>query len=537
MSDTGTRGSGINPTWGAAAGAGTGVSAGPPQFVPTSPSPTQSTGPLEAIAAPLRPPTPPTRPEVSIPAFPPEPSPTDPPGSHRLRARWLIPLFVIVLLGAGVIGAGWFGLGFGVPKDPLKALGLMATNLERQSSYHIVGEAVITIGPPTLVDQVSTGGSSGPDRLFSRVIAMSPADDGLGLDETDIMITISFDSRQNHEDEFDAKLTVSGTGLSDYLVDGADSIDVAVRHVNRQLYLRVPILSLLVGSDRNPWFEFAAADLASMTGTTLPTSQTFDPQSLFVSGERLGYQQIDGDWTGHYVAELDLRPLMANAAEAQSSELDLGVSSLPPVQIEWWMGLIDRLPHRIEIYGSQGDDQITTDLAASFTFDDYGQSFAIEAPSETEIDRGGFLDLLASDAGGSLSAGLEIEARDAQRKADLLTLQSALELYQFDTGAYPITGADIAKTNVTGNQLEALILRDYLIELPVDPLNEKYFYGYTSVDGAAYELWSIVETPNDPDAVLKDGYTVYRLTSDEGDRSSVPSDPSSLPTSQVSYLG
>lgn len=538
--NTPSDGPGINPSWGV--GSGTGNPAGPPSYEPT---------PVLADSVP-RSETPPvsSKPTSPLPVTPPPPprlsrqdtissasNATLPPSKHP-RPSWILPLVLVILIGGGLVAAGWFGIGFGLPQDPVKALGLMAMKLEAESSYHLVGDATVTIGPPTLIDQVSLLPSSRGAlvQLLTPAAAQTSvvADDTILTEDASIAIQIGFESHQNHLDEFDTTLTVSGTGLADYLVDGATSITIDFRRVNDQFYLRVPILSLLVGSDRNPWFEFQADDLASLTGTDLPESSTFDPQSIIKSGQRLGFQQINGAWTGHYQAELDLNPLLSGA-DALSGEFATGVTSIPPIQMEWWMGLFDHLPRRIEVYGQQGDEYVSTDLSLALTFDEYGNEFTIEPPAPEEIDRGGFLELLGSDAGTTLSTGMEIETRDAYRKSDLQTLESALELYKFDHGSYPVTGGTSARTNVSGNVLEALV-GDYLIKLPVDPLNEKYFYGYLSPDGKGYELWSILESPDDPDAVLKDGYTVYNIESGQSGPDAAPSESTTLPTAQVSWL-
>lgn len=68
--------------------------------------------------------------------------------------------------------------------------------------------------------------------------------------------------------------------------------------------------------------------------------------------------------------------------------------------------------------------------------------------------------------------GIRKKARDAQRKADLKTIQTGLELYFSDNRVYPtsaswvqITGSDAVSTNLKSGK--------YLNNVPVDPISNK----------------------------------------------------------------
>lgn len=81
-------------------------------------------------------------------------------------------------------------------------------------------------------------------------------------------------------------------------------------------------------------------------------------------------------------------------------------------------------------------------------------------------------------------------ARDARRRADAVTLQSALELYNNSNNAYPVlataTTSDV--WNVGTNTLyTALVTGQYASSLPVDPVNAgNYVYSYISSSGTQY---------------------------------------------------
>lgn len=88
--------------------------------------------------------------------------------------------------------------------------------------------------------------------------------------------------------------------------------------------------------------------------------------------------------------------------------------------------------------------------------------------------------------------GVRARARDAQRKADLRQIQSALELYRSDAGNYP------AALLACGSQL-AFNGTVYMNKIPCDPTNNApLIYVYKSaLGGTAYTLGACLENVND----------------------------------------
>ena len=80
--------------------------------------------------------------------------------------------------------------------------------------------------------------------------------------------------------------------------------------------------------------------------------------------------------------------------------------------------------------------------------------------------------------------------RDKQRTTDLNKIKTVLEEYKESKGTYPISKA-VDRTNAS-TVLKGAIVPSYLSSLPVDPLEDKYWYGYTS-DGYSFTLTSILE--------------------------------------------
>ncbi len=91
------------------------------------------------------------------------------------------------------------------------------------------------------------------------------------------------------------------------------------------------------------------------------------------------------------------------------------------------------------------------------------------------------------------------KSNDARRKRDLRQIQTALELYRTDQGAYPITGSSSFPTCDSTLQSGASI---YMNKVPCDPLANPAWgrnYFYTSTTGSSYTLWACLENANDPE--------------------------------------
>ena len=118
-----------------------------------------------------------------------------------------------------------------------------------------------------------------------------------------------------------------------------------------------------------------------------------------------------------------------------------------------------------------------------------------------------------------LTAGLALlnpskqinRGNDAKRKADLITLQSAMERYYADTGDYPGTiGWCSQISNVSNSQVRDA-LGNYLKKIPKDPkyadTTSDYYYWHSAP--GEYHLYVVLENTTDPDvaagAVAADG--------------------------------
>lgn len=91
--------------------------------------------------------------------------------------------------------------------------------------------------------------------------------------------------------------------------------------------------------------------------------------------------------------------------------------------------------------------------------------------------------------------GVRQRARDAQRKSDVRQIQSALELYRADIGAYP--GSSSLSTCGSSVSLKSPDNSStYLQSVPCDPSTSSA-YTYTSSNGVTYTLVTCLENGND----------------------------------------
>jgi general secretion pathway protein G len=106
--------------------------------------------------------------------------------------------------------------------------------------------------------------------------------------------------------------------------------------------------------------------------------------------------------------------------------------------------------------------------------------------------------------------GALIKGRDAKRKSDIKSIQTALEMYYSDNGQYPET------TGRASTVLGALTPQ-YIKEVPQDPVgtgSNQYTYANTDCSGGTittanqrYLLQAVLENQNDPERTDSCGLT------------------------------
>lgn len=100
--------------------------------------------------------------------------------------------------------------------------------------------------------------------------------------------------------------------------------------------------------------------------------------------------------------------------------------------------------------------------------------------------------------------------RDAQRKQDIQKIGELLAAYLADSQSYPVVPSKEKLNNSSSITVKALVPK-YAANLPVDPIDPDYWYGYLSGDGKSYELSARLEDSSDPQAQLVGSKYLYFL--------------------------
>lgn len=140
--------------------------------------------------------------------------------------------------------------------------------------------------------------------------------------------------------------------------------------------------------------------------------------------------------------------------------------------------------------------------------------------------------VLASTVLASLSVARE-KSRDAQRHAEIRSLQTALESYYLDNGTYPVTNWECSYQSTWGStsDIGAALVGDYIPRMPVDPVNEStishsgglsYCYFATGYGGSGqwymlvYTLESQDTAADASDGALTCNGVTYNYGGDDG---------------------
>ncbi len=153
-------------------------------------------------------------------------------------------------------------------------------------------------------------------------------------------------------------------------------------------------------------------------------------------------------------------------------------------------------------------------IALAVKFDKFGEQVSVEEPGQS-ITFEEFTSLLSS-AVNELYGGIFSEAKnqigqaaDAKRKADLHSIQSALELYFSDCDVYPsslydLTTPDIKDECSFGGNV-------WLTIIPTDPDGSNYYYKVSS-DRSTYDLCANLEIPPNVSSSCPDTSYNYHIS-------------------------
>lgn len=180
-------------------------------------------------------------------------------------------------------------------------------------------------------------------------------------------------------------------GLLGALPAGDRTIDLL--HADGVVYLRVPYLSALTGTDG--WLSARPEDLGQDAGSLGFGSGTTDPSQLLETLRGVtddvtedGREAVRGVETTRYVATVDLDRALAEAPADERERLaalvDELATDLPAVPITVWID-DDGLPRRLTMSLAFGSADDTPTATVSIELFDYGEPVDILIPSEDEV--------------------------------------------------------------------------------------------------------------------------------------------------------
>lgn len=454
---------------------------------------------------------PPTEP----PLLPPEPLPPSIHSSRRsLKWVFFLILFLLVFVPAGLIFAterGWLNIGIhkfynkiglenlwrGFPIDTELALLKVSKKMANLSVVHLNGSLNTRIeGDFSQIPQIS--------KVFPQGTS-----EGRVLGAQSIQLALQFDGDVK-KDGFQIALWLSsssGPPLSSLAQLG--SIKVEGKMTDSNLYVRLPALGLLDKSMVEKWIKIPGEPL----GLDQPRV-SMDPKKLIdeykkdiriKSSNRSPGPKINNESTYHYHLVLDRTSPIYQGLNFQGDIQAPYLLEDPTLDV--WIGKKSHYINKIA-YSSQ---YIFSEANFGFNFElslsKFNLPVEITAPAKEEILEEGLAGIF-SKFGGDYRAII----RDVKRKSDLQSIKEALQKYKADTGTYPIS-EQTAKTKDEGNILAQALVPKYLSNLPVDPNNPTYWYGYRS-DGNTFTLWCVLENKNDPAGKQEGDYFIYRIYND-----------------------
>ena len=332
--------------------------------------------------------------------------------------------------------------------------------------------------------------------------------EGLNL-QGEVKIKAEVQNKDKIEVNFITNLNSDSTAVNNLLA-GDSAIDLTVIYNSSDIYLKSETLKKILGLDKD-WLNIKSTSSSSDEIKTV--SKLSD---LSTGGKRVGWEKVNG--VACYVYELKI-----NSSAFQNyldnnfpaiSWLSTGASYR---SIKFYLGKRDHLIYKLEIATDNNFENSSLGNKLIINFKDINSPIQIEPPASDETVEKNWSEIKDIFISGGVVTPLPTptdtaEGRDKQRKSDLKEIQDVLLAYKAENGNYPSTSGLIEKTKDATSNLKTALVPKYLESLPLDPLADKYYYGYKSADGLSYELTSILEVKTDPEGEEVSGYWIYKLT-------------------------
>lgn len=400
-------------------------------------------------------------------------------------------------------------LGFGLPRDPVKAVEKVSQNMEKVKTLKSDFE-------------INLGVEADKEKVSGKLIGNGDFDNA--KDEAKLNFKL-----KNIELPESLKKTTKGADQIESLNLEADLITT-----KKEVYFKSPLLE-------NKWYKIDLNTLANpqklsnekatgenfamMAGAVvysdgLEKSKVGELGKYVKSAKKLKDEKIKDENTYHYQIEPDIIKALESNEEFKSlpdfykSIYKEFINKYLNFKIDYYVSkgslLLKKQAMELSIkmdaadFGSTGIFKIKMDFQEDYK--DIDKSVSIEKPKDTiEFDTNSLYQLIS---GGTIPGGstgdIQIKSRDARRKADLKQIQAALEQYSVDNKGVFLTTPDDSKDGKFLSFLEPT----YMSKVPIDPSHPNLYYKYES-DGKTYKLTCVLENKDDPEGKKSGNYTLY----------------------------
>lgn len=356
---------------------------------------------------------------------------------------------------------------------------------------------------PTNVQGVETTGTGAANVKSDLEKLMQ---DGLNF-QNEVKIKGSFQSPDKLEINLATDITdVSSSGLLG-LIGAETMVDFSLINDGNDIYVKNNNLKTIFGADKD-WLKIIATNQASTSGSSAKISD------IITSGERTGSAKVNGVNCYIYEIKVNGKELLSYLSQNNPNLAWLS-SDISFQSTKIYLGKRDHLMHKIEVSITNSPSLLTIKNKVALNFSDIGKQITIDIPvSDVVVEKNW------SDVRGTFVTGAPTptptststpQDKDRERKSDLKKIQDALLAYKVQNGKYPSTAGAIEKTRDAISNLKSALVPKYLDTLPVDPENDKYYYGYISDDGTKCEIWSILENTSDTEGESYKGFWIYKL--------------------------
>ena len=424
-------------------------------------------------------------------------------------------IFVLLLAIAGIsLYKGdiyWIRdlLGFGLPKDPIKAIEKVNQNMSKVKTYKNSIDAKLNFS----LDQ---------DKLSGTLTGNGETDKANGGSKLNLKI----------KDVAIPETLLGGTKIDTKTIE--KSLDFSIVTTKNEIYFKTPLLddkwhkvnlTNLIAPDKlsNVNENEASKGVPQLLSAVIYSEGVektgIEEFSKYVkSAQKLNDEKVNEEGAYHYSYEMDLIKTLEEdenfkkMPDFQKEVLKNFLSKYITLKADAWVSkknllfAKEKVSLDVKINGEDfgGSGILKFNVELSEEYKDIDKSVSIEKPKDAiDFDVNKFI---GSFYQGGIPGGSSASINDARRKADLKQIQAALEMYAEDNkGAYPALTDD----SRDGSFL-AILQPKYLSKVPIDPAHPNYYYKYES-DGKKHKLTCVLENQNDPEGKKSGGLNIYTV--------------------------